>query len=166
MQYSKAHGEETADKIFRHCTNGHLTTTIARGDLVKWDTTDNRAVAGIMRSTWGTRVVPTITSELTGVVGGFLIVGAAEQTGPPTAANQTRNDSFLVQCSGFHDFVKITGNTTTLNLVGVSDVAASVITKGTVAGLITTAAHLQIVGMAMVTATAPGNGPVLLRGLM
>ncbi len=165
MQMTKGHGEETASNMFRHCTNGSATVAINRGDLVKFDMTDNRAVTGINRSTFGMRVIATVTSDLTGNIAIPLVAGVAEQEGVVTVANQTRNDGFLVQVSGYHDFVKVSGNVVVSQAVGLGDVAASAADQGA-SGSASAEDVLTLVGISCVTATTPGNTPCILRGLL
>lgn len=167
MQIQKGHGEETSDKIFRHCTNGSATVAIVRGDVVIFDVTDNRAVTGILKNTVGIRVLQMPASTLTNHVDVPLVAGVAEQAGPVTKANQTRNDSFLVQCAGYHDAVKFTGSTsTTKRVVTVSDTAGSVADAGA-----TSASNPnveEICGMVGITpytiGSSPATVPVLIKG--
>ena len=169
MQYTKAHGEETTSNLFRHCTNGSATVEIPRGDVVIFDVTDNRAVTGIMRSTAGCRVLQSPAGAEAAFTDLPLCAGVAEQVGTVTLANQTRDDGFLVQVSGYHDSVKFSG--------GVTSTAKRVAHIGATAGAVDMAAatsatiptiieRMGMVGIFPYTiGSTPTHVPVIIKGM-
>lgn len=169
MQIQKGHGEETTDAIFRHCVNGSTGTEIARGDVVIFDVTDNRAITGIMRNTAGTRVLQSPAGAEAAFTDLPLIAGVAEQVGPVTKANQTKNETFLVQCSGYHDAVKFSGGTTSTAkrvahigaVAGAADMAAA--TSATVPTIVE---RMGMVGIYPYTiGSTPSHVPVIIKGM-
>ena len=84
------------DFIFAQVENGQ-TTTIAKGALCAWDTTDNSAVAGINQNTRGLRIIVNPAPNVL-----FNQAGFADIAIPGTPAG-TRGAMFMVQLYGFRN---------------------------------------------------------------
>lgn len=171
MQYTKAHGDEAQDKIWLHVTNGQLAgggalgPAISAGDVCVWDSNDNRAVAGLTRETRGFRVIQLPAGVKTALTG-EMRAGVAEIAIPVlAAANQQRNDCFLMQVSGFHPGVTWTGTASALwRRACVSDTAGSAEEAGSL-----TPALVDLnrtVGAMISTTIVGGKLPLILRGFM
>jgi hypothetical protein len=166
MHFQRVHGDHAPERVFRSVVNAGsdpATEGITRGDVLVWDITDNTGTAGIMTDTRGARVIKLPINEVTGNREA-RIAGVAEMAGPVTATGQFRNDSFAMQVSGFHDAVKVTGNTVQYRHCTMSNVVGTAIQAGATDPTIPEL--IGSVGWFLETATAPGTAPVMLRGLL
>lgn len=124
MQITPPHGRTDSDKIFLNCEYAG-TDAAGRGDLMVFDTTDNRSQAGIEQDTWGLRV----KRHDAEVDGSNLVAGEAEINGADTITSAgvletdtvvatpapdlvngaPRGRMILVQCYGPHDAARYGG---------------------------------------------------------